>query len=31
MVQLNDRLLSVLDRHAERKGISRSALIRAAL
>ena len=31
MVQLNDRLLSLLDRHAERRGISRSALIRAAL
>ncbi len=31
MVQLNDRLLRLLDRHAARKGISRSALIRSAL
>lgn len=31
MVQLNDRLLRLLDRHAARKGISRSALIRTAL
>lgn len=31
MVQLNDRLLRLLDRYAARKGISRSALIRTAL
>ncbi len=31
MVQLNDRLLNLLDRHAARRGISRSALIRTAL
>jgi len=31
MVQLNDRLLHLLDRHAARRGISRSALIRTAL
>lgn len=31
MVQLNDRLLRLLDRHAQRRGISRSALIRTAL
>lgn len=31
MVQLNDRLLRLLDRHAARRGISRSALIRTAL
>ncbi|MBA3423787.1 MAG: ribbon-helix-helix protein, CopG family [Rubrobacter sp.] len=31
MVQLNDRLLDLLDRHAARRGISRSALIRMAL
>lgn len=31
MVQLTDRLLHLLDRQAARRGISRSALIRAAL
>lgn len=31
MVQLTDRLLQLLDRQAARKGVSRSALIRAAL
>ncbi len=31
IVQLNDRLLHLLDRHAARRGISRSALIRTAL
>lgn len=31
MVQLTDRLLQLLDRHAARRGISRSALIRTAL
>jgi hypothetical protein len=31
MVQLNDRLLQLLDRQAARRGISRSALIRTAL
>jgi Arc/MetJ-type ribon-helix-helix transcriptional regulator len=31
MVQLNDELLAVLDEEAARRGISRSALIRAAL
>lgn len=31
MVQLTDRLLHLLDRHAARRGISRSALIRAAV
>lgn len=31
MVQLTDRLLRLLDRHAVRRGISRSALIRTAL
>ena len=31
MVQLTDRLLHLLDRHAARRGISRSALIRTAV
>lgn len=31
MVQLTDRLLRLLDQHAARKGISRSALIRTVL
>lgn len=31
MVQLNDRLLRLLDRRAARRGVSRSALIRSAL
>jgi hypothetical protein len=31
MVQLTDRLLRLLDRHAARRGVSRSALIRSAL
>jgi hypothetical protein len=31
MVQLTDRLLHLLDQHAARKGISRSALIRSVL
>jgi Arc/MetJ-type ribon-helix-helix transcriptional regulator len=31
MVQLTDRLLHLLDEHAARKGVSRSALIRAAI
>lgn len=31
MVQLTDRLLHLLDRQAERRGISRSALIRTAV
>lgn len=31
MVQLTDRLLRLLDRHAALRGISRSALIRTAL
>jgi hypothetical protein len=31
MVQLTDELVALLDREAERRGMSRSALIRAAL
>ena len=31
MVQLTDRLLHLLDEHAARKGVSRSALIRTAI
>lgn len=31
MVQLTDRLLHLLDQHAARKGLSRSALIRMAI
>ncbi len=31
MVQLSDELLAVLDEEAQRRGISRSALIRSAL
>lgn len=31
MVQLTDRLLRLLDEHATRKGLSRSALIRTAI
>jgi Arc/MetJ-type ribon-helix-helix transcriptional regulator len=31
MVQLTDRLVRLLDEHAARKGLSRSALIRAAV
>ena len=31
MVQLSDRLLHQLDRHAARRGVSRSALIRSVL
>jgi len=31
MVQLTDRLLRLLDQHAQRKGVSRSALIRTAI
>lgn len=31
LVQLDDRLLAVLDQEAQRRGVSRSALIREAL
>lgn len=31
LVQLDDRLLALLDQEAQRRGVSRSALIRAAI